>query len=137
MKLVNRGGRGTKRHIHCVHYVASITCASSFFRLFCLLFFTFGEVGSRPVLMCRSAPVRSPLGLFGVFLSSLFPCNSAQRPRVLHAHTTQQSRTRAKSVSLRCVFCSDTRARYSPRAAAAVLDEKRRLLLLFLFSAYF
>lgn len=68
------------------------------------------------------------LALFGVFLSSLFLFSSAQCPRVLRAQHTSVTHTRAKSVSLCCVFCSDARARYSPGAAAVGFDEKGKLL---------
>lgn len=120
-KVVNRAGGGT----NATHSLCPFTLLQSFVphHFFCVLplFFTFlcrNEFACRIFfdVLIRSCSL-SPS--FWVFLSSLFLCSSAQRPRVFCVHTTQQSHTRArKCVFLRCAFCSDTRARYSPRAAA-------------------
>lgn len=67
------------------------------------------------------------------------PVISAQCLPLFCVHTE----TRAKCVCVCvCLFCSDTRAGYSPRAAAVMLDEKKTKTavvvgFLSIFSAYY
>lgn len=119
LKLVSRGGRGTQPHIHCIHYVFSIILVSSFLSLLAPFFSFICGIDKRSQLLrflnCQFAFCSEPL-------SVSCRCRLLRRPHVLHAHTVMPS------VCLG-LFCSDTRARYPPRTAAAMFDEKKKLLL--------